>query len=86
MVESWPSGCSFLVLLAGGPLGAPPATLVVRSRLAGALTGRLAFAGAVSGPLLGVDTVDGGAGSLAVGPLGRVLGLRTEGPLGSVIW
>jgi hypothetical protein len=69
------------VVLAGGPLGAWPAVLLARSRLGGALAGGLAVVGAVGGALLGLDPVDGAAGPLAVGPLGRVTRLRTEGPL-----
>jgi hypothetical protein len=66
------------VVLAGGPLWAWPATLLVRSRLAGALAGRLALVGAVGGPLLGVDPGDGRAGSLVVGPLAWVTGPGAE--------
>ena len=82
MVEDWPSGCSFLVGLAGGPLGASPATLLVRWRLAGALAGRLGVTDTFGGPLLGVDSFDGGAGPLPVDPLSGVVGLGAEGPLG----
>jgi len=56
------------VLLAGGPLGTSSATLLVRSRLAGGLAGRLGIAAAV-GALLGVHPLDGGAGLLSVGSL-----------------
>ena len=66
-------------MLAGGPLRASPATLLVRSRLAGALAGRLALVGAVGDALLGVDPLDGRAGPLAVGPLGWVVGLGAKG-------
>jgi hypothetical protein len=38
--------------------------------------------GAVGGALLGVDPVDGGAGSLSVRPLGRVVRLGGQGPVG----
>src|SRR5215216_4692589 len=67
---------SFLVVLAGGPLGTSPATLLARSRLGG----RLGVA-AVVGALPGVHPVDGRAGPLPVGPLGGVARLRAEGPL-----
>jgi hypothetical protein len=69
------------VRLAGGPLGSSPATLLVRSRRTGALAGRLGVTGAVGGPLLAVDPVDGGADPLAVGPLGGVVGLGAKGPI-----
>jgi hypothetical protein len=62
-------GSSFLMVLAGGPLWAPPATLLMRSRLVGSLAGELALAAAVGGALLGVDPLDGRAGPLPVGPL-----------------
>src|SRR4029453_4982228 len=64
-VENWPSGYPFLVVLAGGPLGAAPATLLARSQLSGVLAGRLALVAAVGGLLLGVEALDG-----RVGPLG----------------
>jgi hypothetical protein len=57
------------VVLAGGPLRAWPATLLVRSRLAGSLAGRLGVTGAVDSALLGLDPLDDGAGPQAVGPL-----------------
>src|SRR5512132_2763551 len=75
-------GDSFLLLLAGGPLWAWPATLVVRSRLVGTLAGRLGIAAAVGGALLGMDPLDGAAGPLSVGPLGWVAGLGAESQLG----
>ena len=81
MVEDWPSRCSFLVGLAGGPLGASPATLLVRWQLAGALAGRLGVTDTFGGPLLGVDSFDGGAGPLSVGPLDGVARVGAEGPL-----
>ena len=56
-------------VLAGGPLRASSATLLVSSRLAGVLAGRLGIVGAVGDPLLGVDPLDGPTGSLPVGPL-----------------
>jgi hypothetical protein len=65
------------VVLAGGPLRTPPATLLVRSRLAG----RLRVAGTLGGALLDLDPLDGGAGPLPVGPLGGVLGFGSEGPV-----
>jgi hypothetical protein len=70
------------VVLAGGPLGAWPAALLVRSRLAGALAGRLGVVAAVSGALPCLDPVDGAADSLPVGPLGQITGLGAEGPVG----
>jgi hypothetical protein len=73
-------GSSFLVVLAGGPLGTPPATLLTRSRLACALVGRLRVAGTLGGALLDLDPLDGGAGPLPIGPLGGVLGFGSEGP------
>jgi len=66
--------------LTGGPLRASPATLLAKTRLAGALAGRLAVVGAVGGPLLGMNPVDGRAGPLPVGPLGWVMGLGAKGP------
>jgi hypothetical protein len=69
------------VVLAGGALRAWPATLLVRSRLACALGGRLGVAGAVGGALLGLDPLNGRTDPLPVGPLGPVLGLGTEGPV-----
>jgi hypothetical protein len=69
------------VVLAGGPLGAWPAALLVGSRLGGALAGRLGVAAAV-GVLLGLDPRDGRAGSLPVGPLAWVMRLGAEGLLG----
>ncbi len=39
-------------------------------------------AGAVGGALLGLDPLDGRAGPLPVGPLGWVVGLGAEGPVG----
>ena len=76
-VESWPSRCSFLLMLAGGPLGAAPATLLVSSRLGWAFAGRLGLAGAVGGPLLGLDPLDGGADLL---PVPRWVGSWGSGP------
>jgi hypothetical protein len=70
---------SFLVVLAGGPLGTWPATLLARLRLAGALAG--SGVAAAVGALLGVHPVDGSAGSLSAGPLGPVVRLRAEGLL-----
>jgi hypothetical protein len=54
--------------------------MLLRSRLAGVLAGRLALLGAVGGPLLGVDSSDGGSGLLPVGLLCSVGRLRAEGP------
>jgi hypothetical protein len=71
----------FLVVLAGGPPRAVPTTPLLRSVLVGALGGRLEVAAAVGGPLLGLDPFDGRAGSLSVGPLRGVAGLRAEGPV-----
>jgi len=68
-------------VLAGGPLWAVSATRLVRSRLGGAVAGRLGVAGTVSGPLPGLDPLDGRADPLPVGPLSRVVGLGAEGPL-----
>jgi hypothetical protein len=70
------------VALAGGPLGAWPATLLARSRLAGALAGRLALMDAVGGALLGLGSLDGRADPLPVSPLAWVMGLGAEGPVG----
>jgi hypothetical protein len=81
MVENWPSGRSFPLVLTGGPLRAWPTTLLARSRLAGVLAGRLAVAGAVGGPLLGVDPLDGRTDPLSVGPLSRVARLGAERPV-----
>jgi hypothetical protein len=78
MVGKWSSGCSFLVVLADGPLRAWPATLLVRSRRVGALVGRVGVAGAVGGALLGLDALDGFAGPLPVIPLYSVVRLRPE--------
>jgi hypothetical protein len=69
------------VVLAGGPFGAWPATLLVRSRLAGALAGRLGVAARVGGALLGMDPLDGAAGPLPCGSLSRVLRLGAKRPL-----
>ena len=44
--------------------------------------GRLALMGAVGGALLGLDPLDGRADPLPVGPLGWVVGLGAEGPVG----
>jgi hypothetical protein len=81
MVENWPLGCSFLLVLAGGPLRASSATLLVTSRLIDALGGRLGIVGAVGGALLGLDPLDGPTGSLPVGPLSPVVGLGAERPV-----
>ena len=70
-------GALLLVVLAGGPLGASPATLLVRSRLAG----RLGVTGALGDPLLGLDTLDGRPDSLLVSPLAWVVGLGAKGPV-----
>jgi hypothetical protein len=43
--------------------------VLARSRLGGALAGRLGVTGAVGGALLGLDPLDGRAGPLPVGPL-----------------
>jgi hypothetical protein len=45
------------------------AMVLARSRLGGALAGRLGVTGAVGGALLGLDPLDGRAGPLPVGPL-----------------
>src|SRR4029450_10610817 len=65
---------------AGARPPAGPAPLLLRSRLAGVLAGRLALVGAVGGPLLGLDSSDGRPGPLPVGPLGSVGRVRAEGP------
>jgi hypothetical protein len=75
-------GAPFLLVLAGGPLRASPATLLARSRLVGALAGGLALVGAVGGALFGLGALDSAAGPLPGGPLSRVMGLRAEGPVG----
>jgi hypothetical protein len=69
------------VVLASGPLGAWLATLLARSRLGGALSGRLGVAAAIGGALFGMEPLDGAAGPLLVVPLGGVMGLGTEGPV-----
>ena len=69
-------------MLAGGPLRAWPAALLVRSRLGGPLAGRLGVAAAVGGPLLSLDPLDGGTSSLLVGPLAWAVGLEAKDPLG----
>ena len=74
-------GCSFLLVLAGGPLRTWPTTLLVRSRPAGAFAGRLGVAAAIGGPLLGLEPLDGRAGALPVGPLREVVGLSAQGPV-----
>jgi hypothetical protein len=71
-------GCSFLVVLAGGSLRTPPATLLASSRLAV----RLRVAGTLGGALLGVDAIDGGAGPLPGSPLGWIMEFGAEGPVG----
>jgi hypothetical protein len=71
---------SFLMVLAGGPLGTSSATLLVRSRLDGGLPGPLGVA-AVVGALLGVNPLDGGADLLSVGPLKGVARVGAEGPV-----
>src|SRR5215207_2010742 len=73
--------CSFLLGLAGGPLGALAAALLVRSRLAGGFAGRLEVAAGVGGALLGLNPLDGRVGSLPVGSLRRVAGLGAERPV-----
>ena len=78
--EGVPAHVIFLVVLAGGPLRTS-AALLARSRLGGALAGRLAVAGAVGGALLGLDPLNGHANLLPFGPLGRVMGLRAKGPV-----
>jgi hypothetical protein len=80
--EDWPFGCSFLVVLAGGPLRAVPATLLVGSGLVGAFAGRLGGAGGVGGTLLGLDPLDGAAGPLPCDSLGPVPGLAAKRPVG----
>src|SRR5688572_912962 len=75
-------GYSFLVGLAGGPLGAWPATLLARSRLGSSLAGRPGIAGAVGRPLLGVNALDGRVGPLPSGSLCSVGRLGAEGLLG----
>jgi hypothetical protein len=67
------------MVLAGGPLRACPAMLLVRSRRVGALAGPLGVSGAVGGPLLGLDTLDRRADPLPVGPLGWVVGFGAKG-------
>ena len=70
------------MVLAGGPLRAWPATLLARSRLAGAFAGRLALVGAaVAGPLLGLGALDGRTDPLVGGPLAEVVGLGAERPV-----
>jgi hypothetical protein len=68
-------------VLAGGPLGAVPATLGARSRLIGALAGRLVVVAAVGRALLGLDPLNGAVGPLPVGPLREVIGFSAEGPV-----
>src|SRR5512132_529820 len=75
---------SFLLVLAGGPLRAWPATLLAKSRLSGRLAGRLTLMSTLRGALLAVDPLDGHAGPLSVGPLGRVTRVGAEGPVRSV--
>ena len=74
-------GCSFLLVLAGDPLRTWPATLLVRSRPAGAFAGRLGVTGGVGGALLGLDPFDGRAGPLPSGSLGRVVRHGAEGSI-----
>src|SRR5215207_1124062 len=74
-------GCSFPVVLAGGPLRTRPATLLVRSRRGGTLAGRLGVAATVSGALLRMNPLNGRAGSLPVGPLGQVARPGAERPI-----
>jgi hypothetical protein len=69
------------VVLAGRPLWAWPAALLVGSPLSRVLAGRLGVAAAVGGPLLRPDLLDGGTSSLAVGPLAWAVGLEAKGPL-----
>ena len=73
---------SFLVVSAGGPLGTWPATLLMRSRLGGGLTGRLALVGAVGGPLLGREPDRWPSGPAAGRPAepGRAARGRAPGP------
>jgi hypothetical protein len=75
------------VRLAGGPLRALPAQLLARSQLAGLFAGQLALVGAVGGPLLSLDTLDGRPGSLPSGPLGSVgrLGAEDPHPVGDAV-
>ena len=72
--------------LAGGPLRASSATLLLSLRPVGSLAAVLSVVGALGGPLLGLDALDGCPGSLAVGPLGSVGRLRAQGRTGSVMW
>ena len=80
--EEVPAHVIFLLVLAGGPLGAGSAKRLARSRLAGALAGRLDVAAGVGGALLGLDPLDGSADPLPIGPLGGVEWLETESPIG----
>ena len=64
-------GSSFPLVLAGGPLRAWPAMLLVSSRLAGALAGRLGVTGTFGDPLLGLDPLDGRTDPVAIGPLSQ---------------
>jgi hypothetical protein len=66
-----------VVVLAGGSLRTPPATLLASSRLAD----RLRVAGTLGGGMLGVDPLDGGAGPLPGSPLGWIVDLGAEGPV-----
>jgi len=66
-------------VLAGGPLRTSAARgLLTGSRRALGFDGGLQVVGAVGGALLGVDSIDGAADPLPVGPLGCVVGLGTE--------
>ena len=78
--EEVPAHVIFLLVLAGRSLRAWPAALLERSRLDEPLAGWLGFAAVVGGPLLSPDPLDGGTGSLAVGPLAWAVGLEAKGP------
>src|SRR4029453_3618509 len=74
-------GILLSVVLAGGPLRATPATLLVSLRPVGPLAAHLSVVGAASCPLLGLDALDGRPGPLSSGSLCPVGRLWAQGPV-----